>query len=312
VIGKVSLAGALLSCGICVIAPLATAAGGSQGCTAATDSARAGQLDAEQQSNLSTVLAGGDRLGVGADGKVVAVMTALTESSLRNLDHGDDAGPDSRGLFQQRAGWGPIEVRMDPAGASGLFYAALLKVPDWSAMKPWQAAQAVQRSAYDGGENYQRNYELASHLAASTRAGCQAWVPSDTDKLPGADAAVAKAMRLVGSRGYYQLCARLGANIWGRPRAGYISAAEQWTRMVATGNARPDDRRPPVGALLFWATDGPYGHVAVYVGNGRIVSNDINDRAPGEGGVYLVEIGLIESEWNATYLGWAPPVYPSA
>ncbi|MDX6239408.1 MAG: hypothetical protein QOG10_4223, partial [Kribbellaceae bacterium] len=129
---------------------------------------------------------------------------------------------------------------------------------------------------------------------------------------PGADVAVARALQLVGSHGYYQLCARLAANIWARPRAGYVSAAEQWSRMVATGNAHNNDHRPPVGALVFWATDGPYGHVAVYVGNGHIVSNDINDRAPGEGGVYLVEIGLIESQWNATYLGWAPPIYPSA
>ncbi|MGY4769788.1 NlpC/P60 family protein (plasmid) [Kribbella sp. CWNU-51] len=68
-------------------------------------------------------------------------------------------------------------------------------------------------------------------------------------------------------------------------------------------------RRPPVGALVFWETSGPYGHVAVYVGNGRIVSNDIGDRVPGEGGVYLVPFELIESRWNATYLGWAPPIY---
>jgi cell wall-associated NlpC family hydrolase len=81
--------------------------------------------------------------------------------------------------------------------------------------------------------------------------------------------------------------------------------------MVSSGNARPDDRRPPVGALLFWSTDGPYGHVAVYVGNSRIVSNDIGDRVPGQGGVYLVDVGAIEDRWGATYLGWAPPIYPT-
>ncbi|MEV0283490.1 CHAP domain-containing protein [Kribbella sp. NPDC050820] len=128
-------------------------------------------------------------------------------------------------------------------------------------------------------------------------------------ELAGADEAVARALRLVGGHGYYQLCARLAANIWGRPRSGYFSAAEQWRHMVATGNAHRGDRRPPVGALVFWETGGPYGHVAVYVGNGRVVSNDINDRVPGEGGVYLVDVGLIESKWGATYLGWAPPIY---
>lgn len=139
-------------------------------------------------------------------------------------------------------------------------------------------------------------------------AACKAPVGTGGE-LPGADEAVARAMALVGSHGYYQLCARLAANIWGRPRAGYFSAAEQWRQMVATNNAHRLDRQPPIGALLFWATGGPYGHVAVYVGNGRIVSNDIGDAVAGEGGVYLVDFGLIESKWGATYLGWAPPTY---
>jgi hypothetical protein len=128
-------------------------------------------------------------------------------------------------------------------------------------------------------------------------------------ELPGAADAVGRAHRLVGGHGYYQLCARLASNIWGRPRAGYYSAAEQWRQMVAAGEAHLDDRQLPVGALVFWATGGPYGHVAVYIGDGHIVSNDINDRFPGEGGVYDVEFGLIESRWGATYLGWAPPIY---
>ncbi|WP_133799463.1 CHAP domain-containing protein [Kribbella caucasensis] len=138
---------------------------------------------------------------------------------------------------------------------------------------------------------------------------CRKPIDTDTRDIPGADEAVARALRLVGGHGYYQLCARLAANIWGRPRAGYFSAAEQWRQMVAAGNARAGDRKPPVGALVFWETGGPYGHVAVYVGDGRVVSNDIGDRVPGEGGVYLVAFGLIESQWSATYLGWAPPIY---
>jgi hypothetical protein len=139
--------------------------------------------------------------------------------------------------------------------------------------------------------------------------GCRPPVSTGGGVLPGADEAVARALRLVGGHGYYQLCARLAANIWGRPRAGYLSAAEQWHQMVATNNAHPGDRQPPTGALVFWATGGPYGHVAVYVGNGRIVSNDIGDAVAGEGGVYLVDFALIETKWGATYLGWAPPIY---
>lgn len=309
---KVVVASALLATTVCFLPPLAMAGKEPDSCKA-VQTLNDVTLDAEQASNLAVILGVGDRSGVGQAGRVIAVMTAMTESSLRNVDHGDAAGPDSRGLFQQRNGWGPLEVRMDPAGSAGLFYAALLNLPGWEAMRPWQAAQAVQRSAFADGENYRKNFDTAVRLAGSTPAlgACSHWGGVDSGELPAAAAAVTRALGLVGSHGYYQLCARLAANIWGRPFAGYYSAAEQWQQMLDRGDARPADRRPPVGALLFWSTDGPYGHVAVYVGNGRIVSNDIGDRRPGEGGVYLVDVGAIEQRWGATYLGWSPPIYPT-
>ncbi len=146
----------------------------------------------------------------------------------------------------------------------------------------------------------------------SVSAGCGLPAEQDNGTIPGAEEAVARALRLVGSHGYYQLCARLAANIWGRPHSGYYSAAEQWRQMVASGKAHQDDRHPPVGALLFWDTGGPYGHVAVYIGKGQIVSNDIGDSVPGEGGVYQVPFELVESRWGSTYLGWSPPIYSSS
>jgi hypothetical protein len=311
VIGKAAALAVLTLLGSFILLPVAVARNGTELCA----TARAGsgpELDNEQQSNLAVIRAVGQRLGVGTKGQVIGIMTALTESTLRNVDHGDAAGPDSRGLFQQRAGWGPLELRMNPEGASKLFFQALLDLPGWAAMQPWAAAQAVQRSAFADGANYRRNYELATHLLEQQPNTCAAWQLTDSDELPGAQAAVAKAMAMVGQTGYHQLCARLAANIWGRDRAGYVSAAEQWNAMVDSAQARQGDRRPPLGALVFWSTSGPYGHVAVYVGAGRIVSNDIGDSSPGIGGVYLTEIGSIESRWNATYLGWAPPIYPDA
>ncbi|WP_432887758.1 CHAP domain-containing protein [Kribbella sp. CA-245084] len=304
--------GAFVATAAGLVTPLVSVAKGAEACEARQTS-KASSLDAEQASNLAVIVGVGDRYGMSEAGKVIAVMTAMTESSLRNTDRGDAGGPDSRGLFQQRDGWGPVEVRMDPAGAAGLFYTALANVPGWTAMKPWAAAQEVQRSAFADGRNYRSNYEMAAGLVNSTPGvgACGSWGVVDTDQLPGADMAIRRALDLVGSRGYYQLCARLASNIWGRSNSGYYSAAEQWDQMVSSGNARPDDRRPPVGALLFWSTQGPYGHVAVYVGNGQIVSNDIGDRAPGQGGVYLVDVGAIEKQWGAAYLGWAPPIYPT-
>ncbi|ONI79075.1 hypothetical protein BWI15_00430 [Kribbella sp. ALI-6-A] len=308
VILKIVAAAVCLAFGVVLVPPIAAARGGASSCVA-TPIAGEVALDAEQRSNLAVVVATGDQLQVDQKGQVIAVMTALTESSLRNVNHGDAAGPDSRGLFQQRNGWGPLAVRMDPEGASRLFYTALLNVPGWMEMDPWLAAQEVQRSAFSDGRNYKANYLRAQTLVGlSPESMCGPWPAGDTGELPGADAAITRATSLVGQRGYYQLCARLAANIWGRPRAGYVSAAEQWSQMVASGNAHLD-RQPPVGGLVFWSTGGVYGHVAVYVGDGRIVSNDIHDQFPGEGGVYLVGLDAIEAKWGATYLGWAPPIY---
>jgi len=46
-------------------------------------------------------------------------MTAIDESVLKNIDHGDR---DSVGLFQQRASWGSYEDRMNPEVSAKLFF----------------------------------------------------------------------------------------------------------------------------------------------------------------------------------------------
>ena len=80
-------------------------------------------------------------------GWIIAVATAMQESSLVNLTGGDR---DSVGLFQQRPsqGWGTPEQLHDPTYAAGKFYDKLLTVAGWQTMPLTEAAQAVQRSAY--------------------------------------------------------------------------------------------------------------------------------------------------------------------
>lgn len=70
----------------------------------------------EQLVNAAHIMQAGEALGLSARDQTIGVMTAMGESSLRVLDHGDAAGPDSRGLFQQRdnGAWGSYEDRMDP------------------------------------------------------------------------------------------------------------------------------------------------------------------------------------------------------
>jgi hypothetical protein len=79
--------------------------------------------------------------------KQIGVMTAMGESDLRNLDYGDVAGPDSRGIFQQRGNWGSLADRMDPYTAAFNFYHRMFQVPNWAALTPTQLAHTVQRNA---------------------------------------------------------------------------------------------------------------------------------------------------------------------
>src|SRR5664280_329970 len=123
-------------------------------------------LSADQLHNAGTVIAVGQAMGFDVRGQTIGVMVALGESGLVNIDVGDAAGPDSRGLFQQRAeGWGSYQDRMDPATASRSFYAALQRVDGWEAMSPTGAAHTVQRNA--DPNYYARYFDEAGQIVAN-------------------------------------------------------------------------------------------------------------------------------------------------
>ncbi|HEY8720854.1 hypothetical protein [Pengzhenrongella sp.] len=108
-----------------------------------------GPFGAQQVINATQVVIATGDLGLDVRGQVIAVMTAIGESTLINVDYGDVAGPDSRGLFQQRANgaWGSYSDRMNPRIAATNFGKALLRVPGWESMSPTLAAHAVQGNA---------------------------------------------------------------------------------------------------------------------------------------------------------------------
>jgi len=108
------------------------------------------ELATDQTANASLISAISVQRGLPPRAATIALATAMQESRLRNINYGDDAGPDSRGLFQQRPsqGWGTEEQVMDPVYASNAFYDGLVKVPAYESMEITQAAQAVQRSAF--------------------------------------------------------------------------------------------------------------------------------------------------------------------
>jgi hypothetical protein len=136
--------------------------------------------------------------------------------------------------------------------------------------------------------------------------------------------AVARALDLVGARsGWYNRCDRLACRAYGYANSGYESATLHWTRMLATGHARPGDRCPPLGAFVYWATGSPAGHIALVVqadpgcnpARIKVVTNDALDHATGfTGGAYLVTLAQIETGFmsRAGYRGWSDPVCAGA
>jgi hypothetical protein len=149
-IGVAALAVTVALCGVGALAVLAAPA--AHACAAgATDADAAPRWSDEQLANADTIVAVGARMQVPSYGWIIAVATAMQESSLRNLGHlGERNDHDSLGLFQQRPsqGWGTPEQVMDPVYAATRFYEKLRTVPGWEQMPLTQAAQAVQRSAY--------------------------------------------------------------------------------------------------------------------------------------------------------------------
>jgi murein DD-endopeptidase MepM/ murein hydrolase activator NlpD len=110
-----------------------------------------GRWSSAQVGNAATIVTVGIRLGIAPRGWVIAVATAMQESTLTNLPNlGSKNDHDSVGLFQQRPsqGWGTVAQLMDPVYASTKFYQALKRVDGWQTMPLTKAAQAVQKSAY--------------------------------------------------------------------------------------------------------------------------------------------------------------------
>lgn len=105
--------------------------------------------DREQLVNAAYVMLAAQKLGLTVRDQQIGVMTAMGESGLQVLDHGDAVGPDSRGLFQQRdnGAWGTYEERMDPFISSTSFFKVEMTIEGRETTAPTLVAHAVQRNA---------------------------------------------------------------------------------------------------------------------------------------------------------------------
>ena len=164
--------------------------------TAETQDGRSITLSKAQLTHAATIIeVGAQESAVGRSGVLVALMAALTESTLRMLantsaypefaahpNDGVGSDHDSLGLFQMRpaSGWGSITDLMNPEYQARAFFGGpsgpnagsprgLLDITDWQTLSPGAAAQTVEVSAYpDRYQNYQPVAE--SVLTALTHA----------------------------------------------------------------------------------------------------------------------------------------------
>lgn len=156
-------------------------------------------LNQDQLGHAATIIETGSSIeGVSRDGLVIALMAALTESTLRQLSNetaypdsadypndGDGSDHDSLGLFQMRpsTGWGSVEDLMDPIYQAQAFFGGpdgphsgsprgLLDIPGWQAMDKGEAAQAVEVSAYP--DRYQNYEPVAETILEALTTGSEA------------------------------------------------------------------------------------------------------------------------------------------
>ncbi|MFI6548915.1 heavy metal transporter [Streptomyces prunicolor] len=139
---------------------------GGPGCKVVSgkDDGQEYEFSQEQTMNAATIAAVGTGRGMPERAVTIALATALQESQLVNIQHGD---LDSLGLFQQRPsqGWGTKKEILDPTYAAGVFYEHLSKVDDYQQLPLTVAAQRVQRSGYP--EAYAKHEPEATLLSAA-------------------------------------------------------------------------------------------------------------------------------------------------
>ncbi len=210
----------------------------------------AANLTDEQLDTVSLIISLGRERELSPRAWQIAIQAGMTESGLRNLHYGDR---DSLGIFQMRPsmGWGTPEQVTDPVYAVNKFYDVLESIPGWENMRPGDAAQAVERSAFP--DRYHRWEPMAVHLVETLgevpdAAGCGRGMGAALPPNEKAGQAIEFALSELGDP--------------------YVWGAEGPGAMLPVEEAQPGD-------LVFWAYDSSdpatIHHVAMYLGDGRIV-----------------------------------------
>lgn len=255
------------------------AAGGGDG------AADAATLGAESRQIADQIIALGQQRGLPPRAWQIAIQAGMTESGLRNLPGGDR---DSLGIFQMRPsmGWGTPAQLQDVTYEITKFYDTLVIVPGWDTMRPGDAAQRVERSAFP--DRYHRWEAMATYLVATVGqvadpTGCGAGAPGEA-----AARAIEAAKRWLGtpyawggggidgpSPGQGGVvgfdCSSL--MLYAYHQAGITLPRVSWQQYTAGKHAPLEQAQP--GDLVFWAdasgNPAAIHHVALYLGNNQVI-----------------------------------------
>ncbi len=241
---------------------------------------QAGDLDPEQRSIVELIIAIGKQRGLPPRAWQIAIQAGMTESRLHNLNYGDR---DSLGIFQMRPsqGWGTVAQVTDPVYQINKFYDVLLAVPDWETRRPGDIAQAIERSAFP--TRYHQWEPLAVNAISVVGGDVTPFVKAScTTPLPAPSEVAGRAMQYaLGEVGKPYVWGATGPDSYdcsGLMLRSYESAGVTLPRVARQqywGGAQLSVRQAQPGDLLFWGYDtsnpDSIHHVAMYLGNGRMV-----------------------------------------
>lgn len=139
---------------------------------------------------------------------------------------------------------------------------------------------------------------VAASASTPTTTSDQAHV-SPTGAADGtAKGAVAWYKGNLGSSAYQGMCEKAAENAYGTTGV-WASAIAHWEGSKRAGKAHAGDKKPPLGAFVYWNISN-YGHVGIADGNGGIYASSMNGA-----------IGHADSvDYFANYLGWSDPQVP--
>lgn len=242
---------------------------------------RVSDLDTEQRAIVEQIIAIGKQRQLPPRAWQVAIQAAMTESRIHNLHYGDR---DSLGIFQMRPskGWGTVAQVTDPVYQINKFYDVLLTVPGWETQRPGDTAQDIERSAFPS--RYHQWEPLAvtvintigGNVTAFIRVSCSAPLPPAPSEIAGR--AISFALGEVGKPYVWGGTGPDSYDCSGLMLRAYQAAGITLPRVARQqywAGAQLPVRQAQPGDLLFWGYDttdpNSIHHVAMYLGNGRMV-----------------------------------------